>query len=82
MTPGAFNSGATAEFDLIIEPRSDVSGASTEPQDVLLNFVVADAIAEQGRLESHGVRFIRPATEEPGVGLSQRSPIRTGTTVG
>ena len=69
VTPGAFNTGSAALLDLIVEPHSDVRGAAREPQRVMLNFVVDDAVAEQRRLESHDVRFIRPATDEPGVGL-------------
>ena len=69
VTPGAFNTGSSLFVDLIVEPHSEVSGAAREPQRVMLNFVVDDAAAEQRRLESHDVRFIRPATEEPGVGL-------------
>ena len=68
-TPGAFNTGSAAMVDLIVEPHSEVTGAAREPQRVMLNFVVDDAVAEQRRLESHDVRFIRPATNEPGVGL-------------
>ena len=69
VTEGAFRVSPSSEFDLIIEPHSEISGASAEPQRLLLNFVVEDAIAEQGRLKSRGVVFIRDATEEPGVGL-------------
>lgn len=35
----------------------------------MLNFVVSDAVAEQGRLIGRGVKFTRQAYEEPGVGL-------------
>lgn len=69
VTPGAFNTGSSSFVDLIVEPHSELHGAAREPERVMLNFVVADAVAEQRRLESHDVRFIRPATEEPGVGL-------------
>ena len=43
--------------------------ASKKPQRVLLNFMVDDLMSEQQRLEAQGVRFTRPAAEEPGVGL-------------
>jgi predicted enzyme related to lactoylglutathione lyase len=69
VTPGAFNTGSSDMVDLIVEPHSEIRGAAREPERVMLNFVVDDARAEQRRLESHRVRFIRPATEEPGVGL-------------
>ena len=69
VTPGAFNTGRSDFVDLIVEPHSEVSGAAREPQRVMLNFVVDDAVAEQRRIESHDVRFIRDATDEPGVGL-------------
>ena len=69
VTPGAFRAGSSSFVDLIIEPHSEVAGASKEPQRLLLNFVVEDAVAEQQRLEAARVPFIRNATEEPGVGL-------------
>jgi predicted enzyme related to lactoylglutathione lyase len=69
VTPGAFNTGSASFVDLIVEPHSEVTGAAREPQRVMLNFVVDDAVAEQRRLEACDVRFIRPATDEPGVGL-------------
>jgi predicted enzyme related to lactoylglutathione lyase len=69
VTPGAFNTGAASFVDLIVEPHSEVAGAAKEPQRVMLNFVVDDAVAEQRRLEAKGVAFVRPATDEPGVGL-------------
>jgi predicted enzyme related to lactoylglutathione lyase len=69
VTPGAFSAGSSSFVDLIVEPHSEVRGTSAEPQRVMLNFVVDDARAEQRRLESCGVRFVRDTTEEPGVGL-------------
>lgn len=69
VTPGAFSTGSAGAFDLIIEPHSAVSGRTHEPQRLLLNFVVDDAVAESRRLASHSVRFVREVIEEPGVGL-------------
>lgn len=69
VTPGAFSTGASSSFDLIVEPHSEVHGPAREPQRMMLNFVVDDAIAEQNRLKSLGVPFVRDATEEPGAGI-------------
>ena len=69
VTPGAFSTGATSAFDLIVEPHSEVRGAASEPQRVMLNFVVDDALTEQRRLKSQNVPFVRDAAEEPGVGV-------------
>jgi predicted enzyme related to lactoylglutathione lyase len=69
VTPGAFHAGSSSFVDLIVEPHSEVKGATAEPQRMLLNFVVGDAVAEQERLEACQVRFVRDVTEEPGVGL-------------
>lgn len=64
--PLAFNVGGAR---VIVEPHSAVRGPAKEPERVMLNFVVADAAAEQGRLIGQGVTFTRQAYEEPGVGL-------------
>jgi catechol 2,3-dioxygenase-like lactoylglutathione lyase family enzyme len=69
VVPGAFTAGSSSFVSLIIEPHSEVSGRSREPQRVLLNFVVADANEEQRRLKAAGVDFIRDATMEPGAGI-------------
>jgi predicted enzyme related to lactoylglutathione lyase len=69
VTPGAFSTGATSAFDLIVEPHSEIHGTAREPQRMLLNFIVEDALAEQRRLKSQAVPFVRDATEEPGVGI-------------
>ena len=69
VTPGAFSASADAPFNLIVEPHSAVRGSAAEPERLMLNFVVDDARAEQQRLKSRGVPFIRDAAEEPGVGL-------------
>ena len=66
LSPGALAAGTAI---LIVEGHSDVKGAAKEPQRLLLDFVVDDAIAEQRRLKSAGVRFVRDAYEEPGVGV-------------
>lgn len=67
--PGAFMAGSANFISLIIEPHDQVSGATSEPQRVILNFFVDDALAEQRRLEAAGVSFVRTATEEPGFGI-------------
>lgn len=69
MGPGAFMAGSSDFIALIIEGHDDVHGVTKEPQRVLLNFIVEDVAAEQQRLESLGVSFVRPATEEPGFGI-------------
>ena len=69
VTPGAFAAGSASFPALIVEGHSEVRGASRDPQRVMLNFAVADIAAEQRRLEASGVRFVRPAEREPGVGM-------------
>ncbi len=68
-TPGAFGV-ADGDFPvLIIEPHSEVHGQAKEPQRLLLNFLVEDMAAEEGRLKQRAVEFVRAPYEEPGVGL-------------
>jgi predicted enzyme related to lactoylglutathione lyase len=67
--PGAFAVSATADPCLIVEEHSEVAGAAMEPKRLLLNFVVADAAAEERRLNSAGVEIVQPTYEEPGVGF-------------
>ena len=62
ISPGAFMVGTTG---FLVDGHSGVSGASREPQRVLLTFSVDDSGAEQSRLEAAGVKFIRPKTREP-----------------
>jgi predicted enzyme related to lactoylglutathione lyase len=69
VTPGAFMAGSSDFVAFIIEGHSEIKGPSKEPQRVLLNFIVANLRAEQQRLETQGVKFIRGATDEAGVGL-------------
>ena len=59
---------------LYISPHSEVSGNAREPARVLLNFFVADLAAEQRRMESHGVEFIRTAGREPWGGVISTFP--------
>jgi len=66
---GAFATNASAAPSLIIEGHSEVRGHAKEPQRMLLNFLVADAAAEEARLEALGVDFVRTAYEEEGVGV-------------
>jgi predicted enzyme related to lactoylglutathione lyase len=69
VTRGAFMAGSSEFVALIIEGHSEVKGPATEPQRVLLNFVVDDLAREETRLKAHGVEFLRSATNEPGVGI-------------
>lgn len=69
ITPGAFMAGSSSFASIIIEEHSEIRGGAKEPHRMLLNFVVKDLTAEQQRLESFGVRFIRSAAVEPGVGI-------------
>jgi predicted enzyme related to lactoylglutathione lyase len=66
--PGAFMAGSSAFIALIIESHDALSGATKEPQRVLLNFMVADLAAERRRLEARGVAFVGESEEE-GVGI-------------
>lgn len=50
---------------LLVSGHSETSGDASEPQRLLINFVVEDPAAEQARLEKVGVRFIRSASLEP-----------------
>ncbi len=67
--PGAFMVGSSDFIALIIEGHDGVKGSTKEPQRTALNFFVADVAAEQKRLESQAVRFVRSAAEEPGFGV-------------
>lgn len=67
--PGAFAVGPSKAVALLIEGHSEVSGTNREPARVLLNFLVEDTASEQRRLTSRGVRFIRTAYEESGIGV-------------
>ncbi len=57
----AFMAGGTP---FIIDGHSELHGLAKEPARVLLNFFVDDLAAEQRRLESQGVNFIRTAGRE------------------
>jgi len=67
--PGAFMAGSSEFIALIVEGHDGVRGTNADPNRVLLNFFVDDARAEQRKLESAGVSFIRPAAEEEGFGI-------------
>ena len=67
--PGAFMAGSCDFIALIIEGHDAVRGSTKEPERTALNFFVADAVAEQKRLEGQGVKFVRSAAEEPGFGI-------------
>lgn len=59
--PNAFNAGSTV---FIVDGHSEVAGENSDPPRVLVNFFVDDLSAEQARLETAGVRFIRTAGKE------------------
>ena len=59
--PNAFNAGGTT---FMIDGHSEVSGTNNDAPRVLINFFVDDLNAEQSRLESAGVEFIRTAGKE------------------
>ena len=59
--PNAFNAGGTT---FLIDGHSEVSGKNSDPPRVLINFFVDDLTAEQARLESASVEFIRKAGKE------------------
>ena len=48
----------------LIDRHSEIAGETKEPARVLVNLFVADVAAEQKRLESVGVKFIRSAGRE------------------
>jgi len=58
----AFSVGAGATF--IIDGHSETKGSSKEPHRTLINFFVDDLRAEQARLETQGVKFIRKEGRE------------------
>jgi len=60
--------GSSSFIALIVEGHDGVRGAAKEPERVL-NFMVDDAAAEQQRMMAHGVRFVREAPDDPGVGV-------------
>ena len=61
LTPNP-NMGETAldagNLTIVFDTHSEVTGKAVEPPRNLLNFMVADLVAEQARLEAGGVRFI------------------------
>jgi predicted enzyme related to lactoylglutathione lyase len=67
--PELGNPFIAGETSIYIGPHSDVAGPSKEPARAMLNFFVADLAAEQKRIESHGVKFIRSAGREPWGGI-------------
>lgn len=69
VSPGAFMAGSSTFISFIIEGHDGVKGQAKEPERVLLNFLVDDVEAEQQRLEAQGVKFVRPATRDPGFGV-------------
>jgi len=66
MGEGAFDAGGAS---FMIDGHSDTKGVAQEPQRVLIDFFVDDLAAEQKRLESKGVKFIRTAGREEWGGI-------------
>jgi predicted enzyme related to lactoylglutathione lyase len=62
----AFDAGGTP---FLIDGHSETKGSTKEPQRVLINFFVDDLAADQSRLETQGVKFIRTAGREPWGGV-------------
>ncbi len=62
VSPGAF---AVGSGFLIVSGHSEVTGPATDAARCLINFVVDDLDAEQARLETGGVEFVRSKGEEP-----------------
>ena len=54
---------------LVIEGHSETQGAAMEPQRHFMDFHVRDVYSEQARLQTQGVRFIRPAEREAWGGI-------------
>jgi predicted enzyme related to lactoylglutathione lyase len=50
--------------ELVFDSHSAVRGKAPQPGRMLVNFFVADVGAEQRRIESHGVTFIRSSGRE------------------
>ena len=59
---GAFEIVPGATF--IIDGHSEIAGPAREPARVLIDFFVEDLAAEQARLKSQGVKFIREEGKE------------------
>jgi predicted enzyme related to lactoylglutathione lyase len=59
---GAYEIAPGSSF--IIDGHSAVKGAAKEPARVLIDFFVEDLKAEQERLKSQGVKFIREEGKE------------------
>ncbi|HVP05841.1 MAG TPA: VOC family protein [Dehalococcoidia bacterium] len=59
---GAFEIAPGSSF--IIDGHSDVRGQAKEPARMLINFFVDNLAAEQARLKSQGVKFIREEGKE------------------
>ncbi len=53
-----------AGMEIVFDKHSDISGQAGHPARMLLNLFVDDLAAEQQRIESHGVPFIRSAGRE------------------
>jgi predicted enzyme related to lactoylglutathione lyase len=59
---GAFEVVPGVSF--IVDGHSDTKGKAKEPQRVLVDFFVDDLAAEQARLKSKGVKFVREEGRE------------------
>ena len=54
-----------ASTPFIIDGHSELAGATKEPPRTIFNFSADDVTTEMARLESLGVRFLGPPTNEP-----------------
>jgi predicted enzyme related to lactoylglutathione lyase len=62
MGESAFMAGGTA---FVIDGHSELHGPTKEPARNLLNFSADDVTKEKARLESLGVKFLGPPSDEP-----------------
>lgn len=62
--PGRESTLLAAGLELVFDTHSAVRAGAPQPERMLLNFFVDDLAAEQKRMESQGVTFIRTAGRE------------------
>lgn len=62
MGESAFMAANTA---VVFDGHSELNGGTKEPARTMLNFSTGDVVKEKARLESLGVRFLGPPSNEP-----------------
>ena len=65
----------------VFDTHSETHGAAKEPTRFLLSLMVDDLVAEQRRIEGHGVKFIRTAGREYWGGVISTFPDPDGNLV-